>query len=143
MTSLVRWNPFEEFGSLVPREWLARFGFPAETAWSPRCDVTERDDAIVVHAELPGVDVKDMEVTVENGVLTLRGEKRSERKEEEKGRTYSERFFGSFERRLAIPESVDVDRIEAKLKDGVLEVTLPKRAPEPKEPGRKIEIKAG
>jgi HSP20 family protein len=76
-------------------------------------------------------------------VLTLRGEKRSERKEEEKGRTYSERFFGSFERRLAIPESVDVDRIEAKLKDGVLEVTLPKRAPEPKEPGRKIEIKAG
>lgn len=142
MSNVARWNPFEELGSLVPRDWLARFGVTAETAWSPRCDVVEREDAIVVHAELPGVEAKDAEVTVEDGVLTVRGEKRSERKEEAKGRTYSERFFGSFERRLTIPENVDADRIEARLKDGVLEVILPKRAPTPKEPGKKIEIKA-
>ncbi len=143
MANVVRWNPFEEMWSLVPRDWLARLGLPGETEWSPRCDVTEREDAIVVQAELPGVAPGDMEVTVEEGVLTIRGEKRSERREEEKGRTYSERFFGSFERRIAIPQTVDAERISASLKDGVLEVVLPKREPEPKAPARKIEIRAG
>ncbi len=143
MSGVVRWNPFDDLGSLVPREWLARLGVAAEPSWSPRCDVTEREDAIVVAAELPGVQPGDMEVTVADGVLTIRGEKRSEREETAQGRAYRERFFGSFERSLAIPQEVDADRIEAHLKDGVLEVVLPKRAPTPKEPARKIEIRAG
>ncbi|WP_322796882.1 Hsp20/alpha crystallin family protein [Tepidiforma sp.] len=141
MSGVVRWNPFDDLGSLLPRDWLGRFGLQATTEWSPRCDVTERENEWVVHAELPGVEAKDMDVRVANGVLTIRGEKRSERTEEEKGRRYSERFFGSFERSLAVPENVDVDRIEASLKDGVLEVRLPKRAPSAADEGRRIEIR--
>lgn len=141
MSGVVRWNPFDDLGSLLPREWLGRFGLQATTEWSPRCDVTEREGEWVVHAELPGVEAKDMDVRVANGVLTIRGEKRSERTEEEKGRRYSERFFGSFERSLAVPENVDLDRIEASLKDGVLEVRLPKRAPGPADEGKRVEIR--
>jgi HSP20 family protein len=109
--------------------------------WSPRCDVTESDEALVVHAELPGVEAKDMDVSIHEGVLIVRGEKRSERKEEEEGKSYSERFFGSFERRIALPATVDEDKIDASLKDGVLEVRLPKSAPAPPPEARKVEIK--
>lgn len=141
MASIVRWNPFEELWAVPPREWLGRLGFGADSAWQPRVDVAEREDAFVVHAELPGVEAKDIEVTVADGVLTLRGEKRSEREEEQEGRVYRERFFGSFERRLPVPERVDIDRVEASLKDGVLEVRLPKRASEPKETPKKVTIR--
>ena len=144
MSSLIRRNPFDELASFWPRDLFARFGgSPLAMEWSPRCDVTESDDAIVVHAELPGVEAKDMDVSIHEGVLAIRGEKRSERKEEKEGRSYSERFFGSFERRIALPSTVDEDRIEASLKDGVLEVRLPKTAPAPPPEARKVQIKAG
>ncbi|WP_322819720.1 Hsp20/alpha crystallin family protein [Tepidiforma sp.] len=141
MVSIVRWNPFEELWAVPPREWLGRLGLGTEAVWQPRVDVAEREDAFVVHAELPGVEAKDIEVTVADGVLTLRGEKRSEREEEQEGRVYRERFFGSFERRLPVPETVDIEGVEASLKDGVLEVRLPKRAPEPKEAPKKVTIR--
>lgn len=142
MTGLVRFNPLEEFASLWPRDWFGRApNGGALTEWSPRCDVTEKDGEILVHAELPGVDAKDMEVKVQNRVLTIRGEKRVERTEDEKERHYSERFFGSFERSLTIPENVDEEKIEASLKDGVLEVHLPKVAVTEPE-ARKIEVKS-
>lgn len=144
MSSLVRWNPFEELVNLWPRELFSRVepGGSLAVEWNPRCDVTEGDDAIIVHAELPGVAAEDMEVTVRDSTLCVRGEKRGEKKEEAKGRTYSERFFGSFERMLTIPTTVDASKIEATLKDGVLEVKLPKVKPaEPEE--KKINIKAG
>ena len=82
-----------------------------------------------------------MDVSIHDGVLTVRGEKRTERKEEEKGRSYSERFFGSFERRIVLPATVDEDQIDASLKDGVLEVHLPKSTPAPPPEARKVEIK--
>lgn len=150
MTSLMRRNPFEELTSLWPRDL---FYWPRDlfsklgpdggltVEWSPRCDMTEKDDEIVVHAELPGVDAKDMDVTVREGMLYIRGEKSTERKEEEKGRTYSERFFGSFERALTIPANVNEEKIEASLKEGVLEVHMPKMAPS-KPAEKKIEIHA-
>lgn len=142
MSGLIRRNPFDELASFWPRDLLARLGgTPLSMEWSPRCDVSETDDALVVHAELPGVEAKDMDVSIHDGVLTLRGEKRTERAEEDKGRSYSERFFGSFERRLVLPANVDEDKIEANLKDGVLEVRLPKSAPAPPPEARKVEIK--
>jgi HSP20 family protein len=142
MTGLIRRHPFDEITSLWPRDLFARFGAgPLSMEWSPRCDVTESDDALVVHAELPGVEAKDMDVSIHEGVLTVRGEKRTERTEEAKGRSYSERFFGSFERRIALPATVDEDKIDATLKDGVLEVRLPKSAPAPPPEARKVEIK--
>jgi HSP20 family protein len=136
MAGLIRRTPFEDLTNLWPRDFFSRDFFAKlqpdgglAVDWSPRCDVTETDTEILVHAELPGVEQKDMEVTIKDGVLTLKGEKRTEKREDEKGRTYSERFFGSFSRALAIPTNVDETMIEATLKDGVLEVHMPKAAP--------------
>lgn len=143
MANLVRWNPFEELVNLWPRDFFSRVepGGSLAVEWNPRCDVSEGEDAIIIHAELPGVAAQDMEVTVLDSTLRIRGEKRGEKKEEEKGRTYSERFFGSFERTIAIPATVDASKIEATLKDGVLEVKLPRTLPvEPAE--KKITIRA-
>ena len=147
--NLTRWNPFAELERMWPRELFGgdlfgrvRPNGDLAVEWSPRCDVTEEDGTIVVHAELPGVDAKDMDVSIEESRLVIRGEKRTEKKSEEKGKTYSERFFGSFERMIAIPEGVDPAKIEAKMKDGVLEVRVPKPAvakPETK----KIEVRVG
>jgi HSP20 family protein len=149
MTSLTRWNPLEEIANLWPRDIFNRDFFGrvrpdggVAVEWSPRCDMNEKDDEILVHAELPGVAAKDMHVSVKDGVLTVSGEKQTEKKEEQHGRNYTERFFGSFERRLVIPANVDEARIEATLKDGVLEVHMPK-APTPEQPApRNIEIKS-
>ena len=142
MTALTRRNPFDELASWWPRDLFTRFGGAGlQTEWSPRCDVSEDDQAIVVHAELPGVEAKEMEVNVHQGVLSIRGEKRTEKKGEN-GNGYSERFFGSFERSLSIPANVDEAAIEAKLKDGVLEVRLPKTEPSPPPAARKVEIAA-
>lgn len=140
MTALMRRNPFEEFINLFPRDLFGGERAPAPVGeWSPRCDVTETDEAIVVHAELPGVDVANMDVTVSDGVLTLRGEKTTERKEETEKRSYSERFFGSFERSITIPAGIDEAAIQATLKDGVLEVRVPKMEVV-KPAARKVEI---
>jgi HSP20 family protein len=149
MTSVSRWNPFEELATAWPRfpfgrELLARLRPGGEFAfeWNPRCDVTETDTEVVVHAELPGVSAGDMDVSLSGSQLRIRGEKRSEKAEEKEGRKYQERFFGSFERVLTLPEGVDADKISASLKDGVLEVRVPRAAPATA-PGKKIEIKAG
>lgn len=149
MAALTRWSPLEEFASIVPREFFGRDLFSwlrpdgeVTFEWRPRSDMVETEDEIIVHVELPGVDPKDMEVNLQERMLTIRGEKRTEQKEEEKGRAYSERFFGSFERRLILPAEVDASKIQAELKEGVLQVHLPKVAPAKPE-ARRIEIKAG
>ena len=140
MTSLMRRNRFEELISSFPKEWFnwERSGTLA-MEWSPRCDVTETEATVTVHAELPGVSAEELEVVVDDGVLTIRGEKTSERTEERDNRTYRERFFGSFERSIAVPAGVDESSIKAQLKDGVLEVTMA-RSPVVKPSPRKIEI---
>jgi HSP20 family protein len=143
VANITRWNPFDDLVSFWPREWLTRFDpSGGSVRWSPRCDVDETDTEIAVHAELPGVLAEDMEVRVHAGVLTIRGEKRTERKEAGGEKGYTERFFGSFERTLSIPGTVDESSITAALKDGVLEVRLPKTKPEPPAV-RTIEVKAG
>ena len=97
-----------------------------EGALTPRVDESEDDKAIHVKVELPGMDEKDVDITLANGVLTVRGEKK--RDEEEKGKDWyrSERSFGAFRRSLPIPVDVDEGKIEAKFKKGVLYIELPK-----------------
>jgi HSP20 family protein len=133
VTSLTRWNPIDEIANMWPREFFGRDLLShfrpdggVDFEWRPRCDVTEADDAVMIHAELPGVDAKDMDVAIDKGMLVIRGEKRTEKKEEEKGQTYRERFFGSFERRFSLPPDTDENAIKASMKDGVLEVRIPK-----------------
>ena len=94
--------------------------------WRPAVDIKEEEDRFVIYADLPGVDPKDIEITMEQGVLTLKGERSEETKEEHEGYKRVERVSGSFYRRFSLPDTADAERIEAKGKNGVLEITLPK-----------------
>ena len=95
--------------------------------WMPPVDIKEEAAQFVIHADLPGVDIKDIEVTLENGVLTLRGQRASEKKEETEQYRRVERVRGTFLRRFSLPDVADAEKVTAKCKDGVLEVTVPKR----------------
>lgn len=94
--------------------------------WVPRVDVHEEKDRFVVLADVPGVDPKDIDITAENGVLTVRGERRSEKHETENGYERVERVSGAFLRRFTLPEGANTESIKAKQTNGVLEVTIPK-----------------
>jgi HSP20 family protein len=129
---------FERFAHGWPR-WPTPFRRNGEFT-VPELDVRDNANAIVVEAELPGVDEKDVSVTLANGMLTIRGEKKHEK--EEKGESYylAERSFGSFERASRLPDTVDDAKVEAKFDKGVLTVTAAKK-PEAVKAERKIEIR--
>ena len=103
--------------------------------------MAEHDNAYEVSAELPGLDEKNVEVKVTNGVLSIRGEKQEDKEEKKKDYYVRERSFGSFERSFQIPDGVDTDKIEAVFRQGVLKVTLPKK-PEVQKAAKTIDIKA-
>ena len=107
----------------------------------PAVDVTEDDKAYKVTAELPGLDEKDIDVSVTGEVLTLKGEKRQEKEEKNKNWYVSERAYGAFQRAFALPEGVDRDKIAAEFAKGVLTVTLPKSA-QAQSQQKKIDVKA-
>ena len=100
-------------------------GLDRSVAW-PNMEFGETDKDIRITAELPGLDEKDVELALEDGVLTLRGEKRSE--VDDKDRGYSERSYGRFERRIGLPKGIEADKANATFKNGVLTITLPKSA---------------
>lgn len=104
----------------------------------PSVEISDSDREVRVTAEVPGMSEKDVELLMENGVLTLRGEKKSENEDNDRG--YSERMYGRFERRIALPEGVQEEGANASFRDGVLTVTLPKSAEAQR--GRRIPINA-
>jgi HSP20 family protein len=122
-------------------ELLARAPALTQAAqWSPQIEVVERDDTLLVRADLPGVKREDVEVNVENDVLTIRGQRRHEHRETEGGYRRSERSYGTFYRQIPLPQGVDAGQIEASYEDGVLEVTVP--SPRDTQRGRRrIEIR--
>jgi HSP20 family protein len=124
---------------LLQRSPFARF---SSDTLSPKIDIAEGKDAIDVTAELPGVDAKDLDVTLANGMLTVRGEKRTERDEEDKDKNWHvvERSYGSFSRAIPLPFDPDPAKVEAKFDKGVLHIHLPKPAEVAKKQ-QKIEIK--
>jgi HSP20 family protein len=128
---------FEDFSRRTP---FAVFGNSG--ALAPKIDVAEGKDGIEVAAELPGVDEKDVEVTLVDDMLTIRGEKKVERDEKDKNWHFVERGYGSFSRTIALPYEPDPAKVEAKFEKGVLHVRMPKPAEIAKKE-RKIEIKAG
>jgi HSP20 family protein len=95
-------------------------------AWVPRVDIHEEKDRFVVLADVPGVDPKDIDITAENGVLTVRGERRSQNRETDNGYERVERVSGTFLRRFTLPEGANTESIKARQTNGVLEVTIPK-----------------
>jgi HSP20 family protein len=105
----------------------------SQAAWVPSVDIHQESDKFVVRADLPGVEPKDINVTAENGVLTVSGERKFERSAQQTGTSRLERVEGRFERRFTLPDNVQTDNIRARHSNGVLELTIPKAAaPEPK-----------
>lgn len=129
---LADWDPFREMGSAFARRPFGRF---------PQTDIQEGDKDFTVTIELPGVDLEDLELAVTDNTLTVKGEKKSEREEEEKGHHLKERSYGRFERSFRLPESANPDKIDASFENGVLRITLPKRV-EAQKRARKINVKA-
>jgi HSP20 family protein len=140
---------FEDFTLNPFRLPLRRPAFDLEPFWQPESwvaapaiDLVERDNAFEMTAELPGLEEKNIEVDVAGGILTVKGQKEEDKVEKKTDFHLRERRFGSFARSVRIPETVDVDRIEANFKNGILKVTLPKR-PEAQKPVKKIQVKGG
>jgi HSP20 family protein len=137
MNQLTRWDPFKEFDELQNR-LSTLFGRAAArrqdggneamtvAEWSPLVDITEDDKEYLIKAELPEVRKEDVKVTVENGVLTITGERKFEK--EEKGKKYHrvERAYGNFVRSFALPDDADANKVNAEFKDGVLKVHVTK-----------------
>ena len=96
------------------------------TEWVPSVDVSETDGEITVRAELPGMDSKDLDVNVAGDLLSIKGEKKEEEEKKDKGYYFSESYFGSFQRNIRLPSEVQSDKVQAKFKDGILNITLPK-----------------
>ncbi|OQY18466.1 MAG: heat-shock protein [Desulfobacteraceae bacterium 4572_35.1] len=143
--SLVRWDPWREMEELLDRYNKSEALQPAggqeimpKGDWSPRVDIAETDDEFIIKAEIPDVNKKDVKVSVENGVLTIHGERKQEK--EEKGKTYHriERHYGAFNRSFTIPSSVDTDKIKASFKEGMLEINMEKSE---KEKPKALEVK--
>lgn len=134
---------FDDFARRGPFASGAQLA-PFAGAAAPKIDVCESKDAIDVTAELPGVDEKDIDVSLADGVLTIRGEKKTSREESDKDKNWHvvERGYGSFTRSIALPFDPDTDKVEAKFANGVLNIKLPK-PPEAASKQQKIEIKKG
>lgn len=125
------WDPFRTLAQVENRMDdlfgnLAKFN-PALT-WSPSIEVSQDDKGITVRAELPGIDPKDISLTIEDHHMSLKGEKKSEKKDKDENDHWTERFYGTFSRTFHLPENIEKEKIKARLKNGILEVTLPKRA---------------
>lgn len=135
-------GPFRELARME-REMEDLFGrvewpWRAERGWVPAVDMVDAKDEIVLRADLPGMDEKSIDVTVQDGALTISGERKEEKEEKKEDYYYSERTYGSFSRTVMLPAGVEADKVKATFKKGVLEIHLPK-AKEAK--GKKIDIR--
>jgi HSP20 family protein len=135
--AMTRWDPFRDLSILQERmnrvfEDAAGRGWKGEepsptTSWSPAVDIYETDNQIMVQAELPGIERKDIALQLENNVLTLKGERRFEKETKQENYHRIERSYGGFSRAFTIPTIVDEDKIRADYKDGILKIELPKK----------------
>jgi HSP20 family protein len=137
--SLVRWEPFsgtdEIFNRLMPAmfgRW-PRLSLPANGAtkyeWSPSADISETEKEFLIRAELPAVKKEDVKVTVDQGTITIEGERKQEKEDKNEKYHRIESFYGSFARSFSLPENAEVDAIKCESKDGVLVVHIPKKQP--------------
>jgi len=133
MTAFEPWRRMEQ----LRREMEQVFNHPgtqsdtdsaiATCAWVPAVDIKEEPQQFLIEADIPGVEPKDIEISMENGVLTIRGERNSETRDEGKDYKRVERTYGSFYRRFSLPDTADPEKVTASGKNGVLQITIPKR----------------
>jgi len=133
MAMLTRWEPFrdlariqDEMSRLFGEERLLRQG--ESVGWTPACDIYEDEDGVTLRFELAGVDPKSVDIQFENGVLTIRGERKLESADKRENYHRVELAYGTFTRSFSLPATVDPEKIHAESKDGVLSVRLPKKA---------------
>ncbi|MBD3426840.1 MAG: Hsp20 family protein [Candidatus Omnitrophica bacterium] len=131
------WQPFREMENLQSEmnrlfdltlgRWPARSTGLMEGAWSPTVDVFESKENVLVKADIPGMKKEDIDISVRGDVLTIKGEKKEETETKDRDHVKTERFYGSFNRGIALPSEVDESKVKAVYKDGVLEIVLPKK----------------
>ncbi|MBS0380532.1 MAG: Hsp20/alpha crystallin family protein [Proteobacteria bacterium] len=131
--SLIRWDPFGDVDTLFNRVISGRYwprgaqeGDGKKLQWAPFADISETEKEYVIRAELPAVDKDDVEVTLDSGIITIKGERKQHKEDKTERFHRIESFYGSFERSFTIPENVDSDAIKCDSKDGVLTVHIPK-----------------
>jgi HSP20 family protein len=132
--AITKYNPFTDSEEFVPgirifQDTVNRLFAEGGSArpWSPAVDVFETENEVVLKADIPGIDMKDIDVRMENGTLALKGERKFSTEKTEKGYHRVERGYGAFSRFFALPDTVDGEKVSAAYKDGVLTVTLPKK----------------
>lgn len=145
MPAVVRFDPFRDLAALredMNRVFARTLGdaLPADAAWAPAIDIRETPDEIVMSVEVPGLDAEDIDIEVEDNVLTISGERRFEERSEDEHHHRVERRYGRFSRSVTLPQNVTTDDIRADLERGVLEVHVPKA--EEARP-RKIAVRSG
>jgi HSP20 family protein len=131
--AITKYDPFE-FGEFPPGLRLFQdavnrlFSEPVTTRpWAPPVDILENDNELVLKADVPDVDLKDINIEIEHGTLTLKGERKFEKSDQDQGYHRIERSYGQFVRCFSIPDTVDTEKVKAEYKNGVLSVTLPKK----------------
>lgn len=130
---------WREMDDLWNRFWGEMPATEPSLGWAPSVDISETDGNVLVKAELPGLDAKDIDVDVTGNVLTLKGEKKTEEEKKEERYYYRERHYGAFQRSFQLPAGVQSDKVDAEFKNGVLTINIPK-SEESKQ--KKIEVKS-
>jgi HSP20 family protein len=136
--TLTRWDPFAELGELRSRfdRMLGEWPDGRGRVWTPAIDVVRENGHLVVRADIPGIKPEEVKIEVEDDILTVSGEHQESKEEKDKDYVRRERRFGSFYRAMALPAGVDAEKIEAKTRDGVVEVRIPLPTEAKKEPVR-------
>jgi HSP20 family protein len=136
--ALTKWEPMRDIENLLDRYTLHLPWPPSRPSsmlsmgeWNPRVDIVEDNGNYVIQADIPGVAKDDLKVTLENGVLTIQGERKQEKEEENKRFHRVERFYGSFTRSFTLPDDADAKALKATAKEGQLSVTIPRKAASP------------
>jgi len=131
--SLIRWDPFGDVDTLFNRMVSGRFwprlapeGDDKKLQWAPSADISETDKEYVIRAELPAVKKEDVQVTLDNGIITIKGERKQQKEDKNEKFHRVESFYGSFERSFTVPDNVKSEEIKCESKDGVLTVHIPK-----------------
>jgi HSP20 family protein len=132
---LVRWTPFAEVDSMLNRMLPASlFNWPrpsmqgsaGQPEWSPSADISENDKEYLIRAELPAVKKEDVQVTFDDGIISIKGERKQNKEDKNEKYHRTETFYGSFERQFSLPDNVSADAIRCESKDGILTVHIPK-----------------